>query len=146
MNKNPLGFNGNAVWALVILLIVGVAWIHQNAGFAAAAYTLAALGGIVCVLIGFMLALGAKQVHYSGMIGYKQAEASIEREKERARREEIKGDNRLEQRSMMVGTTLARQMFAMWKAQDEAQKPAQENNPFVIDLEQTSYQYNEDEL
>ena len=146
MNKNPLGFNGNAVWALVILLIVGVAWIHQNAGFAAAAYTLAALGGIVCVLIGFMLALGAKQVHYSGMIGYKQAEASIEREKERARREEIRGDNRLEQRSM--ATTLARQMFAMWKAQDEAQntKPAQESNPFVIDLDQANYQYNEDEL
>lgn len=148
MNKSPVGFNGNAVWPLVFLLCVGVAWVHHNAGFQTAAYTLAALGGVVCVLIGFMLSLGAKRVHYDGLIGYKRAEAEIEKERERNRREELKGDNRLEARAMAVGTGLARQMFAYYKATTDAQaaQKSEPDNPFVVDLSEHEYQVSEDEL
>lgn len=148
MNKSPIGFNGNAVWPLVFLLCVGVAWVHHNAGFQTAAYTLAALGGVVCVLIGFMLSLGAKRVHYDGLIGYKRAEAEIEKERERNRREMIKADNKLEDKAMAVGTALARQMFAYYKATTDAQtvQKNEQDNPFVIDLSETDYQYSEEEL
>lgn len=60
--------------------------------------------------------------------------------------------NRLEARAMQVGTAIARQMFSYWKAasdarnaqQQAAQQPAQ--SPFIVDLDQEDYEYNEDEL
>lgn len=153
--KQPIGFNGNALWPIVILLIVGVAWIQEHAGFTAAGYALIAVGGALFIIVGFLLALASKQMTMNGLIGFKQAEAQIERERERNRREELKGDNRLEARAMQVGTAIARQMFSYWQATKNAQSAAEQaervaqqdaSNPYIIDLSKVRVVDNEDDL
>lgn len=140
------GFNGSALWALLALLVVGVAWVQSNTDFTTAAYALMAVGAVVLVVVGFLLALAAKQITLNGIIEFKKSEAGIERERERSRREDAKHEHRLEARTWQMGTMLARQLFSAWRVQSQAEERAssQVDDEFVS-IDPSSYQFVEDE-
>lgn len=147
MKKSPMGFNGNGLWPVVALLVAGVAWIQQNTDFRTAAYAVIAVGGVLAVVVGFMLALGAKRVTFDGIIGLKEAESRIEIERAKERRLEAANEGKFEQKLLSMATVLGRQIGAHYKAQVDAGQTTKPNdNPFVIDLNEIDYRYREDEL
>lgn len=151
--KSPVGFNGNALWPLVALLVAGVAWIQSNTDFKTAAYAIMAVGGVLFVIVGFLLALGAKRITFDSIIGLKEAESRIEAEREKSRRQETINGARFEQKLLGIAAIVGRQIGANYKAQVDAQnaearagQKAPEENPFLIDLGQMEYNYRDDEL
>lgn len=148
-NNGAAGFNGNGLWAVAFLLVVGVLWLRSDFGPQTALYGVMALFGVLCVFGGMFAALGVKKVTFDGIIGMKAAESKIKVEEVKALRQDAANEGKVMNLAMRLGTMLGQQIAGAYKAQIDAEQrtamPAQTQNPYVVDLGSIQHQ-NADEL
>lgn len=75
--KQPVGFNGSALWAILVALVAGVIWIRNDFGpnFAGAAFL--ALFGVLLFLAGPLTSIASRQVDGNQRIRELQATANF---------------------------------------------------------------------
>ncbi len=84
--RQPLGFNGSALWAIVFILIVGVVWIENRFGSNVAGAAILGVFGVLVFLAGQLTSIAGRQADGNLRVAEKQADAAVEKER-------IKGDN-----------------------------------------------------
>lgn len=84
--KNPTGFSGSGIWAIILALILGVIWIRNDFGKEWAGAAILAVFGVVVFLAGQLTNIASRQSEGNLRVAEKQADAQVERER-------IKGEN-----------------------------------------------------
>lgn len=84
--KAPMGFSGSGIWAILIVLVVGVIWVRNEYGAQWAGGVLIAVGVIVFIILWELIGIARRQAEASLEVAKLQATAPIERER-------IKGEN-----------------------------------------------------
>lgn len=93
--KREIGFLGSGMWALIILLVVGVWWVESRFGPSTAGYGLLAVYGVVCVVIGYLLCLAGNSTTLNGQVDLDRARMRINVEQARLMRQTVSGEDRI---------------------------------------------------
>jgi hypothetical protein len=133
--KQPIGFNGGGMWALLAFIAGGVVWIQANWGPNAALVAVIIVGTIAILSFWDMLGLAKRQADGNLRVNELQVNANI-------RKEEIKGDNierkidaqmRLKEHIFLLGM-VAKMTGARQPTQPVQSAEPEEEDPATMEL------------
>ena len=102
--RQPMGFNGSAIWAIVFVLIVGVVWIENRFGANIAGAALLGVFGVLVFLVGQLVNIASNQASGAQRVEELRANAAVERE--RVRGENIVNKFELQQQAKLFAVLL----------------------------------------
>lgn len=103
--RQPMGFNGSAIWAIVFVLIVGVVWIENRFGANIAGAALLGVFGVLIFLVGQLVNIASNQASGAQRVEELRANAVVERE--RVKGENIVNKFELQQQAKLFGAMLS---------------------------------------
>ncbi len=142
--QRPVGFNGSALWAIVVVLVAGVVWIENRFGPNIAGAAILALFGILAFIGGQLLSIAGRQVDGNQRIGELQATTRIELERIKGDNVQAKFDAQMQLKQFMMMMALAKKMMGQPAALPQAE-PEQEDNTIDLDTIR-AYKWNENDL
>jgi hypothetical protein len=140
--RQPVGFGGSGVWAIVILLVGGVIWIENRFGPNIAGAAILGVFLLLAFLAGQLTNIAARQAEANARIGEMEATAAIEKERIRGDNMIAKVDAQMQMKQFLFMLGMIKQLM-----KEEAKQPAQLEDPKTIDLEAIrAYRWTEDDL
>lgn len=93
--SNGRSNNGMAtiIVTLTALIVVGVWWIESRFGATMTGYVLVGLGGVICLIIGFILSLASTKSAMQTAADFNRDNAGVERYRQQTFREHARGDS-----------------------------------------------------
>lgn len=78
---------------LTLLIVVGVWWVESRFGATMTGYVLVGLGGVICLIIGFILSLASTKSAMQTAADFNRDNAGVERYRQQTFREHARGDS-----------------------------------------------------
>ena len=143
--KQPLGFGGGGLIAILAVLVAGVVWIRNDFGPDMAGAAVLAVFGVLVYLAGQLTNIASRQVDGNQRIGELQATSAIERERVRGENTAAKYGSQMELKKFLFMLGMLKQFMKPEPSTAQPAQPAEEAN--TIDLNTIrSYQWTDDDL